>query len=92
MKKIIRRHSFFFFRSIGIHFCEKFLNPWKEFRKWIPVFADEAKNTLEEAPFLLVRFLWANKENEQGNYSRLPAPLGYSDGCSNRQNIKNIAS
>lgn len=23
------------------------------------------KNTLEKVPFLLVRFLWANKENEQ---------------------------
>ena len=101
MKKTIQKHSFFFFRSIGIHFCEKFLNPWKEFRKWIPVFADQAKNASEEAPFLLVRFLLSptstargrhNKENEQENCSRLPVRPGYSGGCSNRQNIKNIAS
>jgi hypothetical protein len=26
------------------------------------------KNTLEKGPFLLVRFLWASKENEQYNF------------------------
>ena len=62
-----------FFRSIRSHFRKEFLKPWKEFRKWIQVFADKAKNTLEEVPFLLVRFLWASKENEQEAY--LPVVL-----------------
>ncbi len=57
-----------FFRSIRSHFRKKFLKPWKEFRKWIQVFADKAKNTSEEVPFLLVRFLWASKENKQEAY------------------------
>lgn len=89
MKNTVPAYISFFFRSIGIHFCKEFLKPWKEFRKWILVFASGAKNTSEEAPFLLVRFLLSpttpsirgrgrhNKENEQKklftNCSRLPA-------------------
>ncbi len=86
MKNTVPAYISFFFRSIGIHFCKEFLKPWKEFRKWILVFASGAKNTSEEAPFLLVRFLLSptsvargghRKENEQKelftNCSRLPA-------------------
>lgn len=66
-----------FFRSIRSHFRKEFLKPWKEFRKWIQVFANKAKNTSEEVPFLLVRFLLSpssivrgrhGKENEQEAY------------------------
>jgi hypothetical protein len=34
---------------------------WRSFGK------KPSKNTFEKVPFLLVRFLWANKENEQYN-------------------------
>ncbi|MEM1336186.1 MAG: hypothetical protein AAGF96_00490 [Bacteroidota bacterium] len=55
MKENIQKHRFFFFRSMGIHFCKEFLKPWKGFRKWMSVFANTAKNTSEEAPFLPAR-------------------------------------
>lgn len=65
MKNELLEPELFFFRSIRNHFREKFLKPWREFREWVLVFAERAKNTSEDAPFLLVHFLWASKENEQ---------------------------
>ncbi len=65
MKNELLEPELFFFRSIRKHFRKEFLKPWKEFRKWILVFVKETKNISEEAPFLLVRFLWASKENEE---------------------------
>ncbi|WP_299218366.1 hypothetical protein [uncultured Aquimarina sp.] len=40
------------------------MKPWKDFREINTVLA-LAKNTLEKVSFLLVRFLWTSKENEQ---------------------------
>jgi hypothetical protein len=36
--------------------------PWSQFRIYITVL--RSKNAFEKVPFLLVRFLWASKENE----------------------------
>jgi hypothetical protein len=43
---------------------EKILKPWKDFSNTNLVFG-ATKKYLEKMPFLLVRFLWASKENEQ---------------------------
>jgi hypothetical protein len=37
--------------------------PWSQFRIYITVL--RSKNAFEKVPFLLVRFLWASKENER---------------------------
>jgi hypothetical protein len=37
--------------------------PWSQFRIYITVL--QGKNAFEKVPFLLVRFLWASKENER---------------------------
>jgi hypothetical protein len=45
------------------------LKPWRKISfSWLVLTGfckNSVKNTLEKGPFLLVRFLWANKENEQ---------------------------
>jgi hypothetical protein len=45
------------------------LKPWRKFSfygRFLKSFDKKSsKNTFEKVPFLLVRFLWANKENEQ---------------------------
>jgi hypothetical protein len=38
------------------------VKPWSQFRIYITVL--RSKNAFEKVPFLLVRFLWASKENE----------------------------
>ncbi|MEM8927925.1 MAG: hypothetical protein AAGC45_06965 [Bacteroidota bacterium] len=70
MKNKLRKSELFFFRSIRNHFRKEFLKPWKEFRKWILVFAEEAKNTSEEAPFLLVRFLLSPTSLARGRHCK----------------------
>jgi len=52
-------------RSIKSGFRLKFSKPWRKFRKADLVFPLCGKNTSDKVPFLLVRFLWASKENEQ---------------------------
>jgi hypothetical protein len=42
--------------------------PWSQFRIYITVL--RSKNAFEKVPFLLVRFLWASKENEQKGFKR----------------------
>jgi len=58
----------FFFDSVALKspwtrkICDVSSLFWALFAGFIQ---EPAKNTLEKEPFLLVRFLWANKENEQ---------------------------
>lgn len=60
-------------RSIKADFRLKFSKPWRKFRKADLVFPYNGKNTSEKVPFLLVRFLWANKENERRTW--IPAEV-----------------
>jgi hypothetical protein len=55
-------------RSIKAGFRLKFSKPWRKFREADLVFPLYGKNTSEKVPFLLVRFLWARKENEQSKW------------------------
>ena len=54
------------FHSISWKCREKSLNPCKGFRHFRQVFESLlSKNTFEKVTFLLLRFLWSSKENEE---------------------------
>ncbi|MCB9043298.1 MAG: hypothetical protein H6554_05990 [Chitinophagales bacterium] len=41
------------------------MKPWKKFSPKTAVLPQQGKNTLKKASFLLLRFLWTSKENEE---------------------------
>ena len=57
-----------FIRSIESNFRVEFPKPWRKFRKVDSVFSRSEENTSDKVPFLLVRFLWASKENERDQH------------------------
>ena len=59
---VLKQRFGIFFRIISFVFALKNLGKVLAKQNW---FSTLLKNTLEKAPFLLFRFLWANKENEK---------------------------
>ncbi|MCB9043145.1 MAG: hypothetical protein H6554_05220 [Chitinophagales bacterium] len=41
------------------------MKPWKKFSQRTAVLPCKGKNTLKKVSFLLLRFLWTSKENEE---------------------------
>ncbi|MCB9042711.1 MAG: hypothetical protein H6554_02955 [Chitinophagales bacterium] len=41
------------------------MKPWKKFSQKAAVLPCKGKNTLKKVSFLLLRFLWTSKENEE---------------------------
>ncbi|MCB9044012.1 MAG: hypothetical protein H6554_09650 [Chitinophagales bacterium] len=41
------------------------MKPWKKFSPQTAVLPNKGKNTLKKVSFLLLRFLWTSKENEE---------------------------
>ncbi|MCB9043149.1 MAG: hypothetical protein H6554_05240 [Chitinophagales bacterium] len=41
------------------------MKPWKKFSQKAAVLPEQGKNTLKKVSFLLLRFLWTSKENEE---------------------------
>ncbi|MCB9042690.1 MAG: hypothetical protein H6554_02850 [Chitinophagales bacterium] len=41
------------------------MKPWKKFSEKTAILPCKGKNTLKKVSFLLLRFLWTSKENEE---------------------------
>ncbi|MEZ4912843.1 MAG: hypothetical protein R2798_02170 [Chitinophagales bacterium] len=52
------------------------MKPWKKFSPKAAVLPEQGKNTLKKVSFLLLRFLWTSKENEEAKYSIVPKLAG----------------
>ncbi|MCB9043538.1 MAG: hypothetical protein H6554_07220 [Chitinophagales bacterium] len=51
------------------------MKPWKKFSQRTAVLPCKGKNTLKKVSFLLLRFLWTSKENEESPNINLPPKL-----------------
>ncbi|MCB9043421.1 MAG: hypothetical protein H6554_06605 [Chitinophagales bacterium] len=51
------------------------MKPWKKFSPKTAVLPCKGKNTLKKLSFLLLRFLWTSKENEEALSIDMPPNL-----------------